>query len=132
VQETDQPEPTPPKRPQRLKRRGKQLWDQLIQELDWEDCPEQLVLLEDACRTADLIDKLQVVVDAATDLRVTGSKDQPVTLPEIPELRQQRAVLASLLRALQLPAAEDDTASGSVRAFSKLGNAARWERRYGA
>lgn len=49
----------------------------------------------------------RAVVDAAEDLRVRGSQGQPVGMPELAELRQYRALLASLLRALALPDTEE-------------------------
>ena len=55
----------------------------------------------------DVIDRLQAVVDDAADLRVRGSQGQPVSLPELAELRQYRSLLASLLKALALPDTEE-------------------------
>ena len=116
------------KPPRGLKARGRRLWDELHAVYDFSAAPERVFLLEDACRTADLIDRLQAVVSGSNDLRVRGSQGQPVAAPELSELRQYRALLASLVKSLGLP---DEDESNSVASFSKLGNAARWGKRYG-
>jgi len=116
------------KPPRGLKARGKRLWVDLQGAYDFSEAPERLFLLEEACRVADLIDRLQQVVSGAADLRVRGSQGQPVALPELPELRQYRALFASLIKSLGLPDADD---SNSPKSFSRLGNEARWGKRYG-
>jgi hypothetical protein len=98
---------TIPKSPAGLKPRGRQVWRQLHAVYSFDDAPEKLVILEEACRTADLVVRLQAIVDNASDLRVNGSQGQPVAMPEIPELRQYRALLTSLMRALTLPGDDD-------------------------
>ncbi len=61
-----------PKAPSGLQARGRQLWRELHAEYDFEGAPEKLILVEEACRTADVAARLQAVVDAAEDLRVRG------------------------------------------------------------
>ncbi|SKT13371.1 ISAfe2, transposase [Mycobacteroides abscessus subsp. abscessus] len=73
--------------------------------------PHRATLVEDICRTADAIDRLQKVVDDADNLRVKGSTNQPVAMPELAELRQYRALKASLLKNLALPDTEELMAS---------------------
>ena len=65
--------------------------------------PHRRFLLEDAARTADLVARMQEVVDNAADLRVRGSQGQPVAMPEVAELRQYRALLAQVIRSMALP-----------------------------
>jgi hypothetical protein len=91
-----------PRAPNGLQRRGKLLWSQLHTVFDFTSEPHRLVLIEDACREADLVDRLQRAVDK-NDLRVKGSQHQPVTAPEVSELRLHRKTLADILRALSLP-----------------------------
>jgi hypothetical protein len=79
------------------------LWRELHAQFDFSQDPHRAAIIEDACRTADLIDRMQLVVDDADGLRVRGSQGQPVGMPELAEVRQYRALLASLLRALALP-----------------------------
>ena len=114
-----------PKCPAGVKARGKHLWTQLHETYDFEDAPEKLILLEEAARTADVVKRLQGIVDAADGLRVHGSQGQPVAMPELGELRQYRALLAQLLKALTLP---DDEESFSRSQLGKAGAAARWNR----
>ena len=70
---------------------------------------------------------MQRVVDDS-ELRVRGSQGQPVSAPEVQELRQYRAQFAALLDKLRLP--EDDTEGATTR--SQLGRhaaRARWGNR---
>ncbi|MCH9733455.1 MAG: hypothetical protein K0U78_02715 [Actinomycetia bacterium] len=121
--------PAIPKAPTGLKQRGRQLWREIHAVYSFEEAPEKAILLEDACRTSDVIKRLQDTVDAAEDLRVRGSQGQPVAMPEIAELRQYRSLLAALLKALTLP---DDEESFTRSQLGKMGAAARWGgRRYG-
>jgi hypothetical protein len=74
--------------PRGLGRRGEALWRDLHEQFDFGLDPHRSALVEDACRTIDMIDRLQAVVDGAEDLRVRGSQGQPVGMPELAELRQ--------------------------------------------
>lgn len=96
-----------PRAPKGLGSRGKQLWRELHTEFDMSADPHRRVLVEDACREADLVERLQAVVDAAEDLRVRGSQGQPVKMPELEEIRLHRKVLSDLLKALALPDTEE-------------------------
>ncbi len=95
-----------PNAPKGLGDRGKKLWTEIHSVFDLSQDPHRAVLLEDACRTADLIDRLQEKVDTQ-DLRVRGSQGQPVAAPELAEIRQHRGTLASLLGKLALPDTEE-------------------------
>ena len=74
---------------------------------------DELRLLEDACRTMSLIDKLEQGV-AENPLYLTGSQGQQVINPAISELRQQRNSLKSILAALNIP--DEEAASSGVEA----------------
>lgn len=78
----------------------------------------------------DVIDRLQAVVDDAADLRVRGSQGQPVSLPELAELRQYRSLLASLLKALALPDTEELAAVKQQHLSNIRRNAAKSKVRY--
>lgn len=95
-----------PRAPKGLDTRGKRLWTEIHAVFDLSQDPHRAVLLEDACRTADLIDRLQAEVDSQ-DLRVRGSQGQPVAAPELAEIRQHRGTLATLLGKLALPDTEE-------------------------
>jgi len=64
----------------------------------------ELALLEDACRTADLIAKLEerIVADGVMSDSYGGRVH-----PCVGEIRQQRLALARLLIALRVPAGEE-------------------------
>lgn len=119
-------ETTIPRAPTGLKTRGRQLWREVQAVYDFADCPEREILLEEACRTADVIRRLQDTVDSAADLRVRGSQGQPVQMPELTELRQYRALLTTLLKSLSLP---DDDEGFTRSQLGRAGANARWGNR---
>jgi hypothetical protein len=120
--------PPIPKVPRGLKARGKHVWRELHGEYSFDEAPEKRMIAEEACRTADVCDRLQAVVDDAEDLRVKGSNGQPVAMPEVAELRQYRALFVSLLKALTLPD-DDDVLTRSE--LGRIGAQARWKRNRG-
>jgi hypothetical protein len=123
-------QPEIPRAPAGLRAAGRRLWRDLQGAYDFSECPERVILLEQACRTADLVARLQKVVDEADDLRTRGSQGQQVAIPEVAELRQHRAQLAALVKSLALP----DEDEGQPLTKSQLGRMAanaRWGRRYG-
>ena len=128
VTNIERPASPVPKAPKGLKAEGRKMWVRLHTTYDFTDCPEKLILLEQACRTADLVHRLQSTVDAAEDLRVRGSQGQPVAAPEVGELRQYRALLTSLLKALTLPDDEAQAGTGKMTRsqLGRLGAQARW------
>lgn len=89
--------------PAGLGKRGKALWAAVTAEFSL-DVREQ-AQLEDASRTADLIDRLQAKIDA--DGVMTDAYGGRVH-PAATEIRQQRLALARLLVALRVPAGEED------------------------
>lgn len=86
-------------------------------------------VLEDACRSMCLIDRLEENV-ASAGLYTTGSMGQEVINPLFTELRQQRAGLARLLAQLKLPdLAADGSAAPSSDGGAEAGRllaAKRW------
>ncbi|MBY6708472.1 hypothetical protein HQ308_16855 [Rhodococcus sp. BP-241] len=86
--------------------------------------PDELRVLEDSCREADLIEDLRSESRGA-QMVVKGSMGQPVINPLISELRQHRACLAGLLRQLKLP---DEDAPASTNPARKAAHA-RWKNR---
>lgn len=115
-----------PKMPVDLDVAGVSLWKS-IADAQYELRADELRVLEDACRTADLIEDLRLEAQGAQRI-VKGSQGQPVINPLISELRQYRSTLASLLRQLHLP---DDGASSADKS-SAAGRALvsnRWHKR---
>ena len=85
---------------------GKRLWRKVIDSFDL-DAPE-LLLLAEACRTADLCSRLQAELDETGPILDSGRLN-----PAAAELRQQRLVLARLISSLQLPKGLADDAQGA-------------------
>jgi hypothetical protein len=86
------------------------LWRTLTK--DYEFRPDEMRILEDACRTMDLIDRMECELKDA-QLVVKGSMGQPVSSPLATEIRQHRGTLARLFSALKIPA-EDDASARSA------------------
>lgn len=97
-----------PKRPTNLGKRGRALWDSIVPAYDLR--PDEISTLEDACREADLIERLNAEL-ATSELTTRGSMGQEVASPFVSEIRQHRTVLAALLKSLKLP----DTPAGVQR-----------------
>jgi hypothetical protein len=65
--------------------------------------PSELVVLERACRTADLIDRLETELEALPELEVAGRFDQPQTHPHIEQIRKLTVLLERLCTVLTPP-----------------------------
>jgi hypothetical protein len=118
------------KTPRGLKEKGLETW-RLSEVYDFSDCPEKLLLLEEAARTADIIDRLQKIVDETKDLRVRGSAGQPVGIPELDSLRAYKASYQAALRGLNFPSEDEESGGGDRRPMSRtqvarLAARARW------
>lgn len=103
---------------------GATLWHGVV--AGFELRPDELRILEDACREADLVDVLVAGLDGA-ELTARGSQGQPVVNPLIPELRQHRATLSSLIRQLRLTD-DESPSSGSNSTAARSLALARWNR----
>jgi hypothetical protein len=118
-----------PKAPTGLGTSGRSLWRAIagVYELR----PDELRILTDACREADLVDRLEAAL-ADAELIVKGSMGQLVASPLVSEVRQHRTVLAGLLRSLKLPDAPDtDRTSTYVSEQARAAARARWGTRKG-
>lgn len=116
-----------------LGKAGKTLWKGIAGPKKWELRADELRVLEDACREADLVSVLDaglILAISRGDLTVKGSQGQDVINPLISELRQHRATLAGLLRQLKLP---DENAAQTAGALSAQNRAnvtqGRWAKR---
>jgi hypothetical protein len=109
---------------------GKALWKSILSDLSdgWELDAREVHLLGRACRCADEIQRLEVIVDR-DGLIVLGSKKQPVAHPGLQECRQLRLVQLRLLAALELedPAVARAALSPASRRAAKAAGA-RWSR----
>lgn len=107
-----------PKTPTNLGKRGKALWSSIAPV--YELRPDELCTLEDACREADLIERLHAEL-AVAELTTKGSMGQEVASPYVSEIRQHRTVLANLLKTLKIP----DSPAGAARKHAQVSDAAR-------
>jgi hypothetical protein len=118
-----------PAAPGGLQEAGRALWEHISDD-SLELRPDELTLLAEAGRVADQIARLDETI-AAEPTMISGSHKQPVVHPAISEARQQRALLASLLKRLDIPEEPEadgswDGLSASQRARKAAG--ARWGR----
>jgi hypothetical protein len=110
--------------PSGLGARATRLWEQITSGYDLR--ADELVVLEDACRETDLVDRLEVEL-RDQPLMVKGSMGQEVASPLVSELRQHRAVVARLLAQLKLPDEGGQAREDASTAARKAANA-RWQR----
>ena len=105
----------PERAPKGLSGRSNKFWSTVTAKYDLR--PDEYRLLEDSCRTMDVVDALQVSF-RGEPLTVVGGRGQVTVHPLLVELRQQRIVLASLLKQLGLPS-EEEGESGTVLGFPR-------------
>lgn len=111
--------------PRDLERAGRKLWGDIARGGRYVLRADELRLLEDACREADLIDDLRVALKGQPRI-VRGSMGQDAINPLISELRQHRSTLKSLLGSLSLP---DDPSPLTPRSVAARRAAnARWDK----
>lgn len=103
---------------------AKTLWGDITRDFDLR--ADELVILEQACRTLDLIDRLQrAISDPNSHITAKGSKGQTIVNPLTQEIRQQRATLKTLLTGLGLNTV-GDAGEGSRSASARSLAMARW------
>ncbi len=108
----------PEKAPTGLGADARALWSSVIEEYDLEE--HERALLVEACRTVDLLTKLDAEV--RRDGPVLDSSQGLRAHPAAVEARQQRIALARLLAALRLPAGEEgDQQAGARRPQRRVG-----------
>lgn len=94
----------PPIPPSELKKSGRALWSAVLEEYELDR--HEVLILREACRTADALDGLQALLDA--DGLMGETSQGPRIHPALVEARQQRLTFARLLTALRIPAGEAD------------------------
>jgi hypothetical protein len=107
-----------PRPPRNLGERGQELWDSIIP--TYELKPDEMQILIDSCREADLIERLGEALESG-DLISHGSMGQEVPAPTLSEIRQHRALLNTLLKSLKLP----ETAGTAARKRAHVSEQAR-------
>jgi hypothetical protein len=116
--------------PTKLGPKGRSLWKSIAEAPEnYTLRADELRLLEDAAREADLIERLE---DAQRDepLTAKGSMGQTVASPFVSELRQHRSALASLLKQLQLPMSPEQAKQTRERnsTAARAAGRARWSK----
>lgn len=95
--------------PRGLGVKGTRLWRELHEERGEKFPPAESVLVEEACRMADRLDKLNALLvgddDAWARVRIPGNSDELVLVVNdaMSEARQQANVLKQIIAALRLP-----------------------------
>lgn len=88
--------------------------------------PDELRLLEQACRELALIDRLEAGINDES-LLVPGSTGQLVINPLVSEVRQHRTAFKTLLAQLKLPDLEGDKRAAEVRSVqARKAAQSRW------
>jgi hypothetical protein len=98
------------KPPRGLNTAGRTLWKGIADE--WDLRPDELRILGDAAREADIIDRLEAA-GKQVELTVKGSMGQEVIHPIFAEIRQHRSTLAALLRQLKLTEPDEEGSADS-------------------
>lgn len=120
--------PAPP--PPGLEKAGRQLWNRIAGVYSLR--ADELMVLENACQTRDLIVRLQEELSKVDSLEAEGSMGQRIVNPLATEVRMQRTTLNTSLKQLALPDLdEDDTALTETpkSARHQAAAQARWGRR---
>ena len=117
----DDTQPRRPSAPKGLDVTGRRLWKRVVSA--YELRPDELVLLESACRTADLVVRLEAAMEGQP-LTVRGSMGQQREHPLLSEARQQRGLLARLLAQLKLP--DEGTVPNKRSEQARHAAMARW------
>jgi hypothetical protein len=94
----------PPSPPSGLSEAGHSLWTSVLAEFELDE--HERVVLREACRTADSLDGLQVLLES--EGLMSESSQGPRVHPALVELRQQRIALARLFAALHIPTGEEE------------------------
>lgn len=116
--------------PAKLGVQGRKLWSEIADR--YELRPDETRILTDVCREADIIERLEAGLRDAP-LVVEGARGQTVANPLVSELRQHRAALTTMLKALHLPDTDDTAARRSLETsqLARRAARARWDRRTG-
>ena len=112
--------------PEDLADDGAKLWSDITGK--YELRPDELSVLEDACRERDLIARMATEL-AVRDVMIVGSMGQMVMNPLLGEVRQHRATFAALMRQLKLPDEGGSESGGALSAKNRAAAQARWASR---
>lgn len=127
---TPKPPPAPPPGLMKIGRKdgpGRKLWKEIVTSGAYVLRPDELRILEDACKLTDRAFELEE--DAKGQSRtVRGSTRQPVINPLLAEERQCRIAVSQLLKQLKLP---DDPSAASSESPRSVGARTAAQSRWG-
>ena len=113
-----------PKEPAGLGESGAALWDAIAGKYRLR--PDEFTVLEDACRTADMLSALTAAwIYDGSPMTTSGSMGQLVIHPLIAEMDKHRKSRAAFLRQLALPDADDVPATNQHRSAAVT----KWQQR---
>jgi hypothetical protein len=118
-----------PKAPKGLGPAGRALWRSVLADYWMDGESHKLAILGQACKVTDRIAELEAAMDGQP-LTVLGSARQLTIHPLIAEVRSQRGLLASLLKALALPDGEEEDEQAALSRSQQARRAAnaRWNK----
>ena len=111
--------------PTGLRRAGKRLWAEVAESFILN--AGEVVMLEQACRTADELDRLEKAVRSLSELTVRGSTGQIRMHPLLDAIRAHRLTLERCLAALALPDVEEDAGLTPAQRHGQRAAVARWQ-----
>src|SRR4051794_18491066 len=114
--------------PTALGSKARRLWSEVVAGFDLR--PDELRLLEDACREVDVVERIEKALRDTNSLLIPGSKGQLRPNPLLAELRGHRLVLARLLHQVGIP--DEEPAAPALDARERSSSArraanARWQ-----
>ena len=118
---------TKARQPNGLKTQGKALWQSVVKVYVLR--PDEIRILERACRTMDRIDEMDRRLKAE-GLTSVGSMGQDVAHPLLGEVRQHEATFARLMKQLDLPDEPGEMGPQAQQraAAARSAAQARWQR----
>ena len=118
---------TAPKAPAGLGKAGKAQWSAIAG--SYELRPDDVTVLEDACRTSDMLEALTTAwVEDGSPMTTKGSMGQLVIHPLIAEMDKHRKSRAQFLKQLALPNVDDAPATNQHRSAAVT----KWQQGRGA
>ncbi len=118
------PDPRPRPVPKGLQPAGRKLWRSVVSVYVLR--PDDLVLLESACKTVDLIAELEAAM-VDEPLVTKGSMGQLREHPLLSETRQQKALLGRQLAQLKLPDERPEGGAAPKVNAQREGGFSRWK-----
>ena len=113
--------------PSGLRAAGKRLWAAVAESFVLN--PGELAVLEQACRTADELDRLERAVRQLDSLTTTGSTGQIKPHPLLAEARAHRLLLERLVGALALPDEGEEQGLRPGQKHAQRAARGRWRER---